>query len=106
MDVLLIGNDQTLLVQSVYDEISESYINNATVTATIKKRDTTNVSGQSWPLTLSYVTDSNGNYRGNLSHDLELVARTKYVIEITIVSGSFQAFYKFERMADYRGSEQ
>lgn len=102
MDVLLVGNDQTLLVQSVYNEITAAYINDATVTATLKKKDTTTVSGQSWPLTLDYVAASNGNYRGNLSNLLELRPHTVYVIEITIVSGSFKAFYRFDRRADYR----
>lgn len=102
MDVLLIGNDQTLLVQSVTDEITGSYINDATVTASLRQMNTTAVPGQSWPLTLDYVAASNGNYRGNLENDLEIREGLKYIVEITIVSGSFQAFFRFERRADYR----
>ena len=87
MEVLLIGNDQTLTVTGIRDEITDAYINDAAVTAIVKNPDGTEVSGQDWPLTLAYVTSSNGNYAGNLEDTLELVPLRPYIIEITIDAG-------------------
>jgi hypothetical protein len=103
MNVLLIGNDQTLLVEGLQDEITGDYINNATVTATIKDKRDVAVAGQSWPATLAYVDDSNGNYRGNLEDGLELVQGRVYWVEITANAGSdIIAFWRFRLAAMYR----
>ena len=46
-----------------------TYINNAVVTATLKDRDRRNLklASGTWPVTLSYVAGSNGNYLGALA---------------------------------------
>ena len=66
------------------DASDNSYINDATVTATIHEEDgTTEVTGETWPISLAYVTASNGDYRGVVSADSNIVARTKYQITIS-----------------------
>lgn len=100
---LLIGNDQTLEVTGVQDEISGAYQNSKTVTATVKNIIGVEVSGQSWPLTLSYVADSNGDYRGTLEDGLVLVNGKNYIIEITVDAGSdLIAFWRWTVPATYR----
>lgn len=102
MDVLLIGNDQVLKVLGVQDAITEAYINDATVTARIKLRGN-EVDGQSWPLTLSYVAASNGNYQGLLQDTIDLQPDRPYTIEIRIEgSGGLVGFYRYTRAAVYR----
>lgn len=102
MDVLLIQNDQTIRVNGLQDEVTESYLNAATVTVTLKAKDGTEVAGETWPLTLSYVAASDGNYIGNLSDELELTAGRTYFVEITAVSGEWKGFWRFPRAAEYR----
>lgn len=41
-----------------------AYINDATVQARLLHEDGTEVPGVTWPVTLAYVTASNGEYRG------------------------------------------
>lgn len=100
---LLIGNDQILQVESVQDEISGEYQNAATVTATVKNIGGVEVSGQSWPMTLSYVTDSNGNYRGTLEYGVVLVNGRNYIIEVIVeIAGDPVASWRWTVPATYR----
>lgn len=85
---LYIGNDQTIEVTGLIDEVSGSYLNGATVTASVKTLAGANVSGQSMPIALSYVAASNGNYRGTLEDGLVLTDGTFYVIEVSADAGS------------------
>lgn len=67
-----IGNDNLLTVDALTNAATGAYVNNATVTATLKDADGTNVSGQTWPLSLAYVSGSNGKYQGVLEDGLDL----------------------------------
>jgi hypothetical protein len=103
VDVLFIGNDQSIELTGLQDAISEAYINDASVTATVKTKEGVAVTGQSWPLTLAYVAASDGNYRGNLEDGLELIEATMYVIEVTAdCGGDVIGFWRFNRQAVYR----
>ena len=103
-ELLFIGNDMSLTVTGLKDEIAGTFINSgATVTATIKNRAGVNVSGQNWPLTLSYLTGTNGNYRGVLEDGIAFEANEIYRIEITADAGSdVIGFWRYERKAVYR----
>ena len=103
MEVLLIGNDQTLDVTGVQNKVSGTYINNAVVTARVKHLNGDDVTGQAWPVTLAYVTSSDGNYRGVLEDGLELIAGKRYSIEIRIDAGSdVIGFFRRLAIARYR----
>lgn len=78
------NNSIEVLLEGLKNASSGSYINDATVTVTIYESDgTTEVTGVSWPVTMTYVTSSNGNYRGIVSADSNIVACTKYKIKIS-----------------------
>lgn len=104
MDILLIGNDHTLEVTGLQDELSPlSYLNAATVTARIKNTNDSDVTGETWPITLSYVAASNGNYRGNISDAIAFLNGAFYIVEITADAGSgLLAFWRKEVVAQYR----
>jgi len=103
MEVLLIRNYQTIRVLGLQDEISGEYLNTATVTAVIKERSGASVAGGSWPIALEYIADSDGNYFGNFDDAIELKNNRIYVIEIAAdAGGGLKAFWRFERMAQYR----
>jgi len=103
MDVLLIGNDQTIKVLGLQDEISGDYLNTAAVTAHLKNKDGTDVDGENWPVDLQYVEDSNGNYIGNLDDAIDLKPCKTYFVEIRAdAGGGLKALWRFPRFAQYR----
>lgn len=70
-----------------------AYINDATVTMTLKDSVGASVSGATG-LSLTYVTDSNGTYQGTLPYTLTLTAGESYTLEITgTKSGVARAFW-------------
>ena len=84
MATALINTDNLLIVDELYDVISASYINDATVTATVTDLAGTQVSGQTWPATLSYVSASNGKYYVILDEAVAFTANQRYKIELSI----------------------
>lgn len=80
------NNTVEILLEGLKDTSAGTYINDATVTATIYESDgTTEVTGETWPVTLDYVSGSNGNYLGAVSADSIIVACTKYKIKVLAV---------------------
>lgn len=84
---LHVGNDNLIEVSDLKNVASGAYINNATVTVTLKDADSVNVNGQSWPVTLNYVTASNGKYRATLVDTLALVVDDTYYATVIADAG-------------------
>lgn len=63
------------------------YLNDATVTFTIKDKAGTPVTGSTWPQTMVYITSSNGDYRALLPAALGLIAKQKYTVFIDAAGG-------------------
>lgn len=100
---LLIGNDHIVELAGLHDEISGSYLNAATVTARLKTVAGVEVAGESWPITLTYVTGSNGNYRGTIEDAVVLESGKSYMLEITADGGGdLIGFWRKELIAQYR----
>lgn len=64
-------NDNYLELRNLRKGTDQSYLNAATVTATLKDLDGNNTTGETWPLTMSYVAASNGRYRAKLPADID-----------------------------------
>lgn len=88
-------NDNLIVLDSLYDQGAGAYINDATVTITLTDSADEEVSGQSWPLTLSYVSDSNGKYQGVVDADAALTAGARYLADITAERGTLKGRWKF-----------
>ena len=58
--------------------------------ATLKNNSGASVSGQSWPLTLAFVSSSNGDYKGTLEDNLVLTEGETYTAEINADAGNDQ----------------
>ena len=87
--VAYVANDNTLTLEGLQNAITESYINDATVSVTLYESDhTTEVSGESWPLTMDYVSASNGNYRATLADTLSLSPNDRYFADVTADGGA------------------
>lgn len=102
-NTLFIGNDQILAVYGLKDKVTDTYINNATVTATVKTTAGVAVPGQSFPMTLAYVASSNGDYRGTLEDGLTLLPNKQYVVEVTADAGNdLIGFFRYYAYASHR----
>lgn len=109
MEVLLIRNDHTVKVIGLRDEGSGSYFNDlppGSVTARIKDRQGRDVAGETWPVDLQYIADSNGDYHGNFDDAIQLIVGRTYIVEIAAdAGGGLKAFWRFKRIAQYRKPE-
>jgi hypothetical protein len=106
---LFIGNDQTIELEGLRDIEAEAgeFINDATVTARIRDRLGVDVGGESWPIALNYVADSNGNYEGNFDDSIQLAEHGRYLIDLAVNAGSdLIGFWRQEAVAKYRSFGQ
>lgn len=90
MDVqtLYADNDMTLEVSSLRDEVTGAYINDATVTVSLADEDAVAVTGETWPLAMSYIASSDGVYRATLKDTLTLAVGARYVATVIADAGT------------------
>lgn len=86
--ILYVGNDTVLEVRGLKNEVTGAFLNAAAVTATLVDAEGDQVTGQSWPVTLAYVTGSDGLYRATLSYGMGLTSGGRYTAQITANGGS------------------
>ena len=97
--ILDVDNDNTVYLDSLTGPDGE-YVNNATVTAVLKDSTGTNVTGVSWPLTLAYITDSNGRYSGVIESVADLIDGATYILGVTAtVDGDMNTYIEREVIA-------
>ena len=101
---IYISNDTQIDVTGLQNAADSSYLNAATVTATLKDSAGSEVSGVSWPLTLSYVASSDGNYSGTIDKAVSISEQVSYFLEITAAQGGIDAFWRIRLFAQYRSS--
>lgn len=97
-------SDQLLEVDGLLDPTTGTYVNTATVRATMYEADgLTTVGGMTWPLTLSYVPTSNGDYNGLLEDGRELTEGNTYWLELTAdAGGDLIKKWRWHDVARYR----
>jgi hypothetical protein len=88
MAIIYIANDNVLELTGLQNSVSDAYQNSATVTVTVTDSAGTDVVGETWPVTLVYVSGSNGDYRANLTDSLVLTDGSKYAATITADAGA------------------
>jgi len=71
-----------------------SYVNDAAVVCTLVDAAGADVSGEPWPLTLSYEDGSNGDYSGTIDEGLSVTAGDLLTAKITATSGSDQGYWE------------
>lgn len=82
-----VANTNSLDLLGLKSHIEGTYINDATVTFTIKTKAGASISGVSWPQAMVHVVGSNGDYRGILPADLPLANKGKYIAFIDAQGG-------------------
>ena len=83
-----VANSNILDLTGLLNAKASSYINDATVTVTIKDLDGNELTGISWPVTMAYVAASDGDYRATISEDLALVHKVNAVAHIEVDGGA------------------
>lgn len=84
---VFVDNSNVVEVRGLAVAVNDSYVNDATVTLTLKDADGQEVTGQTWPATMTYVTATDGWYRGVIEHDVELEAGVTYYAHIDADAG-------------------
>lgn len=74
-----VANSNVLELIGLKDEVEDTFIDDATVTVTVKTSAGVEVEGDEWPVTMEYVTASDGDYRAILTNEIEFVAKHHYV---------------------------
>lgn len=82
------NNDHYIELTGLQDSADSSYKNGATVEVTLKDASGNNLSGETWPLSMSYVASSNGNYRATLADTLAVVVGNRYTALVTANAGA------------------
>jgi len=83
------ANDNLLKLLSLKKASDGSYINSgASVQVTLKNSAGSDVSGQTWPTSMTYVAASNGDYTAVLEDELVLTEEETYDAIITVDAGS------------------
>jgi len=96
MMVAFVANTNVLELQGLQDAIDQTYVNDATVTVTIKDDCGSNVAGQAWPAAMNYVSASNGTYRLIVASTLQIKSGKKYFAEISVNGGASEiGFWRY-----------
>ena len=87
--VAYVANDNVLKLEGLQNAIAATYINDATVSVTLYEADhATEVTGETWPLSMSYVSGSDGDYRATLADTLSLSPNDRYYADVSADGGA------------------
>ena len=81
-----LNSDNVITLNGLIDAVDSSYQNTATVQVTLTDYNGNEVTGETWPLTMNYVSASNGDYRATLVDTLN-VSEGSYTATITADAG-------------------
>jgi hypothetical protein len=86
---LWIGNDNLFRISGAQSGSNLLYLNSATASITLRDKisgDT--ITGASWPLSLSYISGSNGSYEATLPDTLVLTDWQRLTSEVSLDGGA------------------
>lgn len=84
------------------DELTDTVITDATVTAQLEDAAGATVSGETWPITLAHV--SGGVYRGGASYNVAVEVGVDYVVEIIADKAGNRAIWRVPVTAQQRAT--
>ncbi|MBW1672139.1 MAG: hypothetical protein JRJ45_00585 [Deltaproteobacteria bacterium] len=85
--VLALHPDNSLSFQAIITNplVDPIYVNDATVTVTVYDSADAEVVGETWPLTLAYVTDSDGEYAKTVNPISGITAGEIYKVVLLVL---------------------
>lgn len=100
---LCVDSDNLIEWDEMKDVYDDTYVNDATVTFTLKDADGDAVADAE-DIPMPYVGNSNGKYNGTLQSTVVLVDGDTYYLEISATSGALVGFRRCQAVAQYRGA--
>lgn len=88
MTTAYVANTNVLEVRELKSAIEDTFINDATVSVTVKDGEGNAVAGQSWPASMAYVASSNGWYRAIIEDAVDFEADETYYAFIDADAGT------------------
>lgn len=76
-------NDQCVTLTGLVNKITGEFVVDATVSVTLQKDDV-DVVGESWPLAMPYVADSDGVYRAIIESTVDIVNGDKVRVSVEV----------------------
>jgi hypothetical protein len=98
-----ISSSNLIEIDGLKDASNSAYVNDATVTFTLRNSANAAVSGAT-AVAMTYVVASNGKYQGTLPNTVSLTEGAKYWLEITSTKSPLVGFRRIECYATYRGA--
>lgn len=80
IEIIYIGNTSVIELQDLTNAVTELPETTATVTVTVYDAAGAQVTGETWPLSMTHI--SAGTYRATLPDDLVLTANRQYVAHV------------------------
>ncbi len=93
-NVLRANSHNVITLDELKDEITDAYVNDATVTGRVQDLTGSDISGETWPITMAYVATSNGKYQGTFANTAALSIGTSYLVVVvaTTTGGTVRTF--------------
>lgn len=101
--IVLVDNDNVVELELI-NPISGASLNGATVAITIVDSSGVEVSGETWPLSIPFVANSDGIYRATLDKLIEFIAGQRYKATITAAESGLDATWVLDYLAETRDS--
>ena len=107
VDIYYIDNDNLIELTGLRDAANNLYLSGVAVQLTMVDAATdVDISGQSWPATMSYVAGSDGDYQLTLEYDLDVTEGQTLLAKVVADAGSgLRMSLRVPVLALYRAGE-
>lgn len=107
IETLYIENDNLIRLSGLRDGAHEIYLNGATVTVTlVDAASGEEIDGETWPLTMDYISGTDGSYHAILPYDLALTGEQPLKAIVVADSGpGLRMSLRVPVIARYRDEE-
>lgn len=102
--IILVENDNVVELDGLRNPVTGAFLNAATVDITITDSAGVEVAGETWPLSIPFVSGSDGIYRVVLDKVIEFIAGQRYTAVINARESGLDAKWTLVYIAEVRDS--
>ncbi len=84
--IIFLKNTGLVQINGLKDALTKTPVNDAVATVTLKELDGSEVSGETWPVSLSYLAGSDGNYAATFSDSVAILDEGDYIMEVSAIA--------------------
>ena len=95
-----LSTDNAVWLLGLQDAVTGEHVNDATITGNLYD-DAGEVVANGANISLSYVSDSDGDYLGHIPDDAAMTEGSRYRFRCVVVAGSYQWTFEVDRLAGY-----